>query len=216
MKAWLLFSISIVLLCSASARSQQDPLIISEKAFLEPSLASVDVVELAVGRSIVLEGMPKQIERLKRWLYEIAAVPKGYKTLRAIHTSGHVLTIRHSDAARLSAGRTIAPMTERLTNGIGDNITIIFDAEMSRMGTHHVYDRQNRPLEFNAVQNLFHELAHAMHQMQGQWRYFASEAQAIEEENIFRMELALLQGKEPRLRYRSHGRALDFARAYSH
>ena len=45
-------------------------------------------------------------------------------------------------------------------------------------------------IEYTAIQNLYHELAHAKHMMAGTWRYFDSERQAIEEENIFRRELA--------------------------
>ena len=37
--------------------------------------------------------------------------------------------------------------------------------------------------------------------MAGTWRYFASERQAIEEENIFRKELAETQGKPPTRRF---------------
>ena len=73
------------------------------------------------------------------------------------------------------------------------------------MGTHRVYGVNNQLIEFNALQNLYHELAHAMHQMQGTWRYFASEKQAIEEENEFRIDLANINGEKPRLRYRTHG-----------
>ena len=52
-------------------------------------------------------------------------------------------------------------------------------------------------IEYTAVQTLYHELAHAMHMMNGTWRYFASERQAIEEENIFRRELAKMHGRTP-------------------
>jgi hypothetical protein len=145
---------------------------------------------------------------MTRWLNDIAVVSKGYKTLKAIEKSGHTLTIKHSVAARLSSGRTIAPMTRNLTNGVGDDILIIFDADMEDRGTHRVFSAANELIEFNAIQNLFHELAHAMHQMQGTWRYFASEEQAIEEENEFRIDLAKINGEKPRLRYRTRGVAI--------
>jgi hypothetical protein len=155
--------------------------------------------------NIVLEGTKKQKLKLKRWLNDIFIVPKGYETLKAIELTGHTLTIKHSEAARLSSGRTIAPMTSRLTNGEGEDILIIFDAEMEDRGTHRVFGAKNELIEFNALQNLYHELAHAMHQMQGTWRYFASEKQAIEEENAFRIDLAKINGEKPRLRYRTRG-----------
>ncbi len=156
-------------------------------------------------KNIILEGSKKQKEKLTRWLNDIAVIPKGYTTLKAIEASGHTLTITHSVAARLSSGRTIAPMTEKIINGAGDSVKIIFDADMEDRGTHRVFGLHNELIEFNAIQNLYHELAHAMHQMQGTWRYFASEKQAIEEENEFRKDLANINGEPVRLRYRSKG-----------
>ncbi len=155
--------------------------------------------------NIILMGTPKERQKLKRWLHDIAVVPKGYNTLKRIEASGHQLTIKHSNVARLSSGRTIAPMTNNLTNGVGADITIIFDANMSDRGTHRVFSAKNELIEFNAQQNLFHELAHAMHQMQGTWRYFDSERQAIEEENIFRIDLATINREKANLRYFSRG-----------
>ena len=155
--------------------------------------------------NIVLMGTDQQKKRLTRWLNDIFVVPKGMSTLEAIEATGHTLTIKHSVAARLSSGRTIAPMTQNLTNGIGDDILIIFDADMDDRGTHRVFGVANELIEFNAIQNLYHELAHAMHQMQGTWRYFASEKQAIEEENEFRIDLAEINGEKPRLRFRTRG-----------
>jgi len=155
--------------------------------------------------NIVLKGSARQKRKLTRWLNDIAVVPKGDKILKAIAATVHTLTIKHSIAARLSSGRTIAPMTAKITNGEGDNILIIFDADMDDRGTHRVFGEHNELIEFNAIQNLFHELAHAMHQMQGTWRYFASEKQAIEEENEFRKDLADINGEPVRLRYRSKG-----------
>ncbi len=144
-------------------------------------------------------------KRLLAWLDQIAQVDKGRQTLLAIILSGHQLTIKHSAIATLSAGRTIAPMTDDLINGKGASVTIIFDMNIPDSGSHQVYDDNIRLIEFNAIQNLYHELAHAMHQMNGTWRYFASEKQAIEEENIFRRELAISKGKTPKLRYGKFG-----------
>lgn len=224
MRVGSLVSLCVVLL-SLSSRVQPDsvqpfnqdfPLLkpTVDLSLLSKPFDSLSIVDHAINDSIHLEGSVEQITRLRVWLNEIARVPKGVDTLKAIHRSGHNLVIKHSDAARLSAGRTIAPMTERLTNGVGDDVTIIFDADMKNSGTHIVYDRNNQPLEFTAVQNLYHELAHAMHQMQGQWRYFASEKQAIEEENVFRTEWARLHGEEPRLRFRSRGKRIESFAAY--
>ena len=53
-----------------------------------------------------------------------------------------------------------------------------------------MFDTHRRAIEYTAVQNLYHELAHAMHMMQGTWRYAHSERQAINEENAFRRQQA--------------------------
>lgn len=156
-------------------------------------------------KNIILQGDVKQKRQITRWLHDIAVVPKGYATLKAIESSDHILTIKHSITARISSGRTIAPMTEKITNGIGDNVTILFDADMDDRGTHRVFGPGNKLIEFNSIQNLYHELAHAMHQMQGTWRYFASEKQAIEEENEFRIDLAKINKENPRLRSHLRG-----------
>jgi len=48
-------------------------------------------------------------------------------------------------------------------------------------------------------------LAHAMHMMNGTWRYFKSEQQAIEEENRCRRDQALIHDREPAYRFRKTG-----------
>ncbi|MGS2716541.1 M91 family zinc metallopeptidase [Eionea flava] len=155
--------------------------------------------------NIYLVGSTQHIQKLHTWLSEIMTTAKGQRTLEAINQSGHILTIKHAFSARLSAGRTIAPMTENLINHTGESVTIIFDADSPEKGTHRVFNKHFQLIEFTAVQNLYHELAHAMHKMQGTWRYFASEAQAIEEENIFRTELAKKKNQTVALRFGKDG-----------
>jgi hypothetical protein len=157
------------------------------------------------GANIVLKGHPDHIIKFTRWLDQIMLVPKGFQTLKSIADSGHELVIEHADVARISAGRTQGPMTMNLINGVGESVHIIFDARMDDIGTHMVYNGRKELIEYTAVQNLYHELAHAMHMMNGTWRYFASERQAIEEENIFRCQLAKIQGRTPTQRFRKSG-----------
>jgi hypothetical protein len=152
-----------------------------------------------------LKGHPDHIIKFTRWLDQIMLVPKGFQTLKSIADSGHELVIEHADIARISAGRTQGPMTMNLINGVGESVHIIFDARMDDIGTHMVYNGKKELIEYTAVQNLYHELAHAMHMMNGTWRYFASERQAIEEENIFRRQLAKMQGRTPTQRFRKNG-----------
>jgi ABC-type uncharacterized transport system YnjBCD substrate-binding protein len=153
------------------------------------------------GSTILLKGNPQQINTFSKWLDQIVEVPKGLHSLKKIANSGHQLTIQHSTHALLSAGRTVAPMSLDLINGKGASVQILFNADIPDHGSHMVRDGKRQLIEYTAVQNLYHELAHAMHMMNGTWRYFKSEQQAIEEENIFRKELALIQGKTPVYRF---------------
>jgi len=145
---------------------------------------------LISGHSIVLIGAPSQVMRISAWLDSIFSVPHGRETLEAILNSGNQLTIRHSTWALEASGRTLAPLSDSLTNGRGADVEILFDARIPERGSHWVFDSDHQRIEFTAVHNLFHELAHAKHLTRGTWRYFDSEAQAIEEENRFRGQLS--------------------------
>lgn len=144
--------------------------------------------------AVSLEGTPQQIVRISAWLDEIATLPVGRETLDAILASGNHLTIRHSQTALQASGRTLAPLTDDLTNGLGADVDILFDARIPEQGSHRVYDAAHNSIEFTAAQNLFHELVHARHLVNGTWRYFDSEGQAIEGENVFRMQLSERRG----------------------
>ncbi len=151
---------------------------------------------LLASRAVVLEGSYHQIMRLSRWLDEINKVPHGRQTLQAIFDSGNQLIIRHSTWALVASGRTLGPVTDKLLNGYGDDVVILFDARIPEQGSHWVFDSKRQRIEFTAVQNLFHELAHAKHLTNGTWRYADSEGQAIEEENIFRAQLGTRTGMD--------------------
>lgn len=144
----------------------------------------------AYGRNISLQGTPRQISKMRRWLEQIAEVPKGYQTLVEIENSGHKLMIHHSRYAMISSGKASAPLSSNLINGRGESVDIFFNFNIPDSGSHLVFDTRRSPIEYTAIQNLYHELAHAMHMMNGTWRYAKSERQAIEEENIFRFQLA--------------------------
>ena len=147
------------------------------------------------GLNISLQGTPRQIKRIRRWIAEIANVPKGYETLVAIADSGHKLMIFNSPDAMISSGRASAPMSTNLTNGRGESVDIYFNFDIPNDGSHLVFDTAGKAIEYTAVQNLYHELAHAMHLMNGTWHYAKSERQAIEEENVFRHQLAELTNR---------------------
>ena len=149
---------------------------------------------LIPGYAIVLEGSFNQILKLSSWLDSIYGLPHGQSVLDSVNESGNTLTIRHSEWALTASGRTQAPVSFHLTDGLGEDTLILFDTRIPDDGSHVVFNSSYEPIAFNAVQNLFHELAHAKHYTNGTWRYFDSEGQAIEEENIFRAEMAFLAG----------------------
>jgi hypothetical protein len=157
------------------------------------------------GSNIIMKGSFQEIARFEKWLNHIYDVPKGYQTLKKIFDSRHELTIKHAQYVVLSAGRTSAPMSINLINGKGEDVTILFNAHIPDSGSHMVYNAKRMLIEYTATQNLFHELAHAMHMMNGSWRYFASEKQAIEEENIFRRDLAIMHQTPITERFRKTG-----------
>jgi hypothetical protein len=197
MKRRLILTI-LILFCWFSTAAAYMDYVVSRRYFDDGFLK-------IIGANIVLKGHPDHIIKFTRWLDQIMLVPKGFQTLKSIADSGHELVIEHADVARISAGRTQGPMTMNLINGVGESVHIIFDARMDDIGTHMVYNGRKELIEYTAVQNLYHELAHAMHMMNGTWRYFASERQAIEEENIFRRQLAKMQGRTPTQRFRKSG-----------
>jgi hypothetical protein len=123
---------------------------------------------------------------MARWFH--AVFTPG--ALEAILNSGNQLTIRHSAWALVASGRTQAPTSDRLTNGRGADVEILFEARIPEQGSHWVFDATHRRIEFTAVQNLFHELAHAKHLTRRTWRYLDSEAQAIEEDNLRRQPVS--------------------------
>lgn len=132
----------------------------------------------------------QQAVKLFRWLDLISLTEIGNDTVEAINSSGNKLLIYHNDFALLSAGVTQAPMTENLINGIGESVSIKFYLDMEMAGSNCVLGSRGQLIEFTALHNLFHELSHARHKMNGTWMYFDSEGQAIREENIFRKHWA--------------------------
>lgn len=149
--------------------------------------------DVTFGRNISLHASKIQVEKMRRWFAEIASVPWGLKTLQTIERSGHKLIIEHSRYATISSGKASAPMSSALIDGRGESVDIYFNFDIPAHGSHRVFDTHRRSIEYTAVQNLYHELAHAMHMMQGTWRYAHSERQAINEENAFRRQQAQLR-----------------------
>ncbi|TQV74884.1 hypothetical protein FLL45_07950 [Aliikangiella marina] len=141
-----------------------------------------------------------QAIKLFKWLDLIKLTNIGHQTLQSIDSSGHQLVIYHSDSALLSAGVTGAPLSSNLTNGKGESVYIKFYLNMEFAGSNCVMGKSGKYIKFSAIENLFHELVHAKHKMNGTWLYFDSEGQAIREENKFRKEWSIYRSTEVALR----------------
>ena len=188
---------SIALLLPAAGWTDTEETLLHKRVFSYPQLVKRFYFNFSIeGYSIVLEGSPAQVVQLSSWLDEIAKIPHGRKTIKAIVNSGNQLTIRHSEAALMASGRTLAPISRNLTNNQGEDVEILFETRIPAEGSHWVFNARHEKIAFTAIQNLYHELVHAKHLMNGSWRYFDSEGQAIEEENSFRIQQAELQGQE--------------------
>lgn len=148
---------------------------------------------------VSVDNFPQAI-KLFKWLDLIQLTESGKKTLESIDSSGHQLFISHSKAALLSAGVTGAPLSSNLTNGVGESVYIKFYLDMEFHGSNCVMSKSGKYIKFSAVENLFHELVHAKHKMNGTWLYFDSEGQAIREENQFRKEWSLYRSINLNLR----------------
>lgn len=145
----------------------------------------------------------QQLIKIFRWLDQINLTPIGQQTLRAIETSGNELTIFHDDYALYSAGATGAPMTKNLTNGVGEDVYIRFYLDMDAKGSNCVHGKNGNYIDYSAIHNLFHELSHARHKMNGTWLYHDSEGQAIREENKFRRQWSQYRYEDYALRNES-------------
>lgn len=179
-----------------------------------PMESPLQSLSLEYGFRVHLVGTPRQVLTFKRWIDRIAEVPKGAETLWAISRSRHTLTIYHSDFAVVSSGRTGAPITDNLFNGRGEDVVIKFNSNIPEDGSHWVFDKHNNRIEYTAVQNLYHEFAHAMHMMTGTWKPGNSEGGAIREENIFRRELSVMENRAYAARGSIMGRPICTVGAY--
>lgn len=113
----------------------------------------------------------------------------GEETWTSIAFSGKNLMIGHLASAISTAGKTLAPLTTALQDGRGASCVILFNFNIPESGSHRVGGKNQEWVEFTKLQNFFHELMHAKDQMNGTWQAHRAEQQAIEGENIFRMEL---------------------------
>ncbi len=145
------------------------------------------VTSVSMAKPIIFEASLVQTLKVKSWIMLIEQSNIGRKYLNFITSGNKQLIIRHNTYARMSAGKTLVPMTTATEDGRGvDEIEIELDLNMTLAGTHLVVGDNAELIHFVAPVNLFHEMSHAYHAMKGDFK--ASEVQAIQDENIFRQE----------------------------
>lgn len=140
---------------------------------------------------VVLRSTKKKIFQ---WIQDIQLTAIGQETWFAIKSSGHKLMLMHSAHALSSAGKTLAEMSKNLQNGIGTDAIVQMHFDMPINGTHLVNSSKRKWIPFVAKVNLFHELSHARHMMNGTLLVHDIEGQAVEDENIYRLQKAELDG----------------------
>lgn len=133
-------------------------------------------------------------ERVMGWIENVRETAIGRETLAAIQSSGHRLLIMHDVHSVGTAGKTLAPLSFDLSNGVGRECVIQMHLDMPDTGTHIVTSVDSGLILFTAKVNFFHELSHARHKMSGTWLAVDSEGQAVADENIYRRESAEIEG----------------------
>ncbi len=119
---------------------------------------------------------------------EVLKTQTGQETWEAIKNSGNYLMLVHDPLAVSSAGRAVAELSSKLTNGIGTSVIIYFHVGIPDSGSHVVGGTIAEWTDFTKQQNFFHELSHARHKTNGTWNIIHSEEQAIQDENIYRVQ----------------------------
>lgn len=145
-------------------------------------------------------GSNQNYDALNKWLEQVVKTPIGQSTFSEIQNSNHRLLIMHHETSVNSGGITLSQATSALFDGRGVDAVIQMNFNMPDSGSHLVSALQTSNLiPFTASQNLFHELVHAKHSMNGTLAAMR-EVQAIEEENLFRQQEAQ---NSPQRDYRS-------------
>lgn len=96
----------------------------------------------------------------------------------------------NDDKSSLSGGGYTGALgaSTAVFDGRGADAKIRFRFDQPAQGSHLVWSAHSKQIAFTYIENLYHELVHAKHNMCGTLSKFASEHQAIEEENEFRRE----------------------------
>ena len=140
-------------------------------------------------------GEDRHLWALERWLTPIVKTKIGKEMLEEIAKSRHKFLFMHSQRAVTTAGSTVSVLTTKLSNGVGTDAVISMNFDMPDSGSHLVTIVGSRELmNFKADENLFHELSHARHTLNGTMATMR-EVQAILDTNVYREEIAQINGQ---------------------
>ena len=129
--------------------------------------------------------------RVQLALQSLREYPVGALLLDEIAQSPHQLHIRHNPYSLSSVGKTLLPLTRKLSNGIGDNATIEMHLDIPEGGSHLVSECTKGWIPFSFLQNLAHELRHARDGMTGKFVGHRYEQDAVDTENQLRKEMGI-------------------------
>lgn len=142
--------------------------------------------------NVVLEtNNSQQRLRVELALQSLQQYPVGALLLDEIAQSPHQLRIRHNPYSLSSVGKTLLPLTRKLSNGIGDSATIEMHLDMPQDGSHLVSECTKGWIPFTFLQNLAHELRHARDGMTGKFVGHRFEQDAVDTENQLRKEMGI-------------------------
>lgn len=139
-------------------------------------------------RSIKIRGRKDKLETMLSRMDMIYDYEVGRKLFEDIKKCGHSLLIYDDKSALSGGGYTGAhPSTfDIFVPGKGADARIRMRFDQPDLGAHEVGAEGGVRIPFKAIDNIFHELVHAKHVMCGTTSRNNAEAQAIEEENLFR------------------------------
>ncbi len=150
------------------------------------------LAEAKIPANITLETQnPLQEERVIQALTKLRDFPVGALLLEEIAQSPHQLRIRHNPYSLSSVGKTLLPLTRKLSNGTGDSATIEMHLDIPEEGSHLVSECTKGWIPFTFLQNLAHELRHARDGMTGKFVGHRYELDAVETENQLRLEMGI-------------------------
>lgn len=101
--------------------------------------------------SVFLCGSTTHQLEIANLIREIRMFPVGEETWQNIRNSGKRLLVAHSEGAVTSAGKSLAPLTSALSDGLGTSAVILFNFDNPITGSHLVGGTEQEWTEFTKI-----------------------------------------------------------------